>query len=38
MKLSLHNHDTKYYPKAKDISIIEIKNADEIYYDIQFLD
>ena len=38
MKLNLHNRDIKYYPKPKDITIIEIKNDDEIYYDIQFLD
>ena len=38
MKLSLHNHYTKYYPKPKDITIIEIKNDYEIYYDIQILD
>ena len=38
MKLNLHNRDIKYYPKPKDIVIIEIKNDDEIYNDIQFLD
>ena len=37
-KLNLHNRDIKYFPKPKDITIIEIKNNDEIYNDIQFLD
>ena len=38
MKLNINNRDIKYYPKPKDITIIEIKNNDEIYEYIKFLD
>ena len=38
MKLSLNNHNIKYFKKPKDITVIEIKNSDEIYKDIKFLD
>ena len=38
MKLNLNNRKIEYFPKPKDISIIEIKNNDEIYNDILFLD
>ena len=38
MKLNLHNRKIKYFPKPKDITIIEIKNVDKIYNDILFLD
>ena len=37
MKLNLDNRNVKYFPKPKDITLIEIKNDDEIYNDIQFL-
>ena len=38
MKLLFNNRHTKYYPKPKDITIIEIKNTDDIYIDIQLLE
>ena len=38
MKLNKYNRDIKFFPKPKDITIIEIKNEDEIYNDIEFLD
>ena len=37
-KLNLNNREIKYFPKPKDITIIEIKPNDEIYNDILFLD
>ena len=37
-KLKFNNRYTKYLDKPKDIAIIEIKNSDEIYKDIEFLD
>ena len=38
MKLKFNNRFTKYLDKPKDIAIIEIKESDEIYKDIEFLD
>ena len=38
MKLNIDNRDIKYFEKPKDIIIIEIKNDDEIYNDIEFLE
>ena len=38
MKLILNNRHIKYLEKPKDITIIEIKESDEIYCDIEFLD
>ena len=38
MKLNLNNRKIKYFPRPKDITLIEIKNSDEIYNDILFLD
>ena len=38
MKLNINNRNIKYYPEPKDITIIEIKNNDEIYKYIKFLD
>ena len=37
MKLILKDRDIKYFPKPIDITIIEMKNDDEIYNDIEFL-
>ena len=36
MKLNFNNRKVKYFPRPKDITIIEIKNRDEIYNDIIF--
>ena len=38
IKLNTDNREIKYLEKPKDITIIEIKNDDEIYDDIEFLD
>jgi V8-like Glu-specific endopeptidase len=38
MKLSLNNYNIKYFEDPKDITVIEIKNSNEIYKDINFLD
>ena len=38
MKLNFNNRDIKYFPGVKDITIVEIKNYDSIYNDIEFLD
>ena len=38
MKLNLNNRKIEYFPRPKDITIIEIKSKDEIYNDILFLD
>ena len=38
MKLNFNNRDVKYFPKPKDITMVEIKNNDSIYNDIEFLD
>ena len=38
MKLNLNNREVKYFPKPKDITMIEIKTTDNIYNDILFLD
>ena len=38
MKLNLNNRKIEYFPRPKDITIIEIKSNDEIYNDILFLD
>jgi hypothetical protein len=35
--LNFKNRRIKFFPKPKDITIIEIKNSDEIYNDISFL-
>ena len=37
MKLDLNNRNNKYFPKPKDITLIEIKSVDEIYNYIKFL-
>ena len=37
MALNFNNRQIKFFPKPKDITIIEIKNSDEIYNDISFL-
>ena len=37
-KLNLYNYNIKYFKEPKDITVIEIKNSDEIYKDIKFLD
>ena len=38
MKLNFNNHHIKYFPGVKDITMVEIKNNDSIYNDIEFLD
>ena len=38
MKLNFKNRKTKYLKKPKDIAMIEIKESDNIYKDIEFLD
>ena len=38
MKLNFNDRVIKYFPKPKDITMIEMKNYDEIYNDIEFLD
>ena len=38
MELKFNNRYTKYIDKPKDIAMIEIKESDEIYKDIEFLD
>ena len=38
MKLNFNNRDIKYFPGVKDITMVEIKNNDSIYNDIEFLD
>ena len=38
MKLKFNNRVTKYMKRPKDIAMIEIKESDEIYKDIEFLD
>ena len=38
MKLEFNNRFTRYFEKPKDIAMIEIKESDEIYQDIEFLD
>ena len=38
MKLKFDNRLTKYLEEQKDIAMIEIKESDEIYNDIEFLD
>ena len=38
MKLLLKDRDIKYFPSPKDITTIKIRNDDEIYSDITFLD
>ena len=38
MKLNMNNREIKYFASPKDITIIEIKNTDDIYNDINFLD
>ena len=37
-KLNLNNRKIEYFPRPKDITIIEIKPNDKIYNDILFLD
>ena len=37
-KLDFNNRHIKYYPKYRDITIIEIKNTDKIFNFIKFLD
>ena len=38
MKLNFNNREVQYFPWVKDITIVEIKNYDSIYNDIEFLD
>ena len=38
MKLKFENHYTKYLKRPEDIAMIEIKESDEIYKYISFLD
>ena len=38
MKLEFYNRYAKYIDKPKDIAMIEIKESDDIYNDIEFLD
>ena len=38
MKLNINNRKIKYFERPKDITIIEIRNNDDIYNDIEFLD
>jgi len=38
MKLNLNNRKIKCFPRPKDITLIEIKNIDNIYNDVLFLD
>ena len=38
MNLDLDNRLTKFFKKPKDIAVIEIKESDKIYKDIEFLD
>ena len=38
MRLKFNNRYTKYLKKPKDITMIEIKESDNIYNDIEFLD
>ena len=37
-KLNLNGRDIKFFPRPRDITMIEIKKTDEIYNDIEFLD
>jgi len=37
-KLNLNNRNIKYFPYPEDITIVEIKNNDTIYNDIEFLE
>ena len=37
MQLKFHNRFTKYIDKPDDIAIIEIKEPDEIYNDVEYL-
>ena len=37
MKLNLNNRYIKYIKKPRDITVIEIKPTDEIYWDIEYL-
>ena len=34
----MNNRYIKYFPEPKDIAIIKLKNDDEIYNDIEFLE
>ena len=36
-ELNLNNRIIKFFPKPKDITLIEIKSDDKIYNDIKFL-
>ena len=38
MRLTINNSTTKFIERAKDIAMIEIKESDEIYSDVEFLD
>ena len=38
MKLEINNRIIKYFKMPKDITVIEIKEYDDIYEDIEFLD
>ena len=37
MKLKINHRNINYFPEPKDITIIEIKNHNDIYTDIEFL-
>ena len=37
INLSLHERDIQYFPKKKNITIIQIKKEDEIYNNVEFL-
>ena len=38
IKLDINNLSIKYFQKPKDITIIELKNIEDIYNDVLFLD
>ena len=38
MELDIKDRNIKYFPKPKDITLIEIKETDEIFKDIEFLE
>ena len=38
IKLNLNNHSIIYFEKPKDITVIETKDLDGLYYEIEFLD
>ena len=38
MKLNFNEGDVNYFPGVKDITMVEIKNYEPLYKDIEFLD